>query len=73
MAHLLLSSICVMWVVVFSVSGLGLGLGMRPSVLTFDEGYTRVFGDSNLMLLRDGKTVHLSLDERTGTVLLLLY
>ncbi|KMZ69619.1 xyloglucan endotransglycosylase, family GH16 [Zostera marina] len=66
MAHLLLSSICVMWVVVFSVSGLGLGLGMRPSVLTFDEGYTRVFGDSNLMLLRDGKTVHLSLDERTG-------
>ncbi|XP_058108411.1 probable xyloglucan endotransglucosylase/hydrolase protein 28 [Magnolia sinica] len=35
-------------------------------ILSFDEGYTQLFGDSNLMLLKDGKTVHISLDERTG-------
>jgi xyloglucan:xyloglucosyl transferase len=34
--------------------------------LSFDDGYTQIFGDSNLMLLRDGKTVHISLDEKTG-------
>ncbi|KAJ3677447.1 hypothetical protein LUZ60_003171 [Juncus effusus] len=34
--------------------------------LSFDQGYTQIFGDSNLMLVRDGKTVHLSLDERSG-------
>lgn len=34
--------------------------------LSFQEGYTQLFGDGNLMLLRDGKRVHLSLDERTG-------
>lgn len=36
--------------------------------LSFDEGYTQLFGDSNLMLLRDGKTVHISLDERSGSL-----
>ncbi|KAF8407564.1 hypothetical protein HHK36_006698 [Tetracentron sinense] len=35
-------------------------------VLLFDEGYSQLFGDENLMILRDGKTVHISLDERTG-------
>lgn len=34
--------------------------------LSFDEGYAQLFGDTNLMLLRDGKTVHISLDERSG-------
>ncbi|KAK1301278.1 putative xyloglucan endotransglucosylase/hydrolase protein 27 [Acorus calamus] len=34
--------------------------------LTFDEGYTQLFGDTNLMVLKDGQSVHLSLDERTG-------
>ncbi|KAH7656602.1 Xyloglucan endotransglucosylase/hydrolase protein [Dioscorea alata] len=34
--------------------------------LSFEEGYTQLFGDTNLMLLRDGKTVHISLDRRTG-------
>lgn len=38
----------------------------NPPILSFDEGYTHLFGDSNLMLHRDGKTVHISLDERTG-------
>ncbi|KAG6497534.1 probable xyloglucan endotransglucosylase/hydrolase protein 28 [Zingiber officinale] len=36
------------------------------AALTFEEGYTQLFGDSNLMLHGDGRTVHLSLDERTG-------
>lgn len=36
------------------------------SSLSFDEGYTQLFGDSNLVLLREGKTVRISLDERTG-------
>ncbi|XP_072989973.1 probable xyloglucan endotransglucosylase/hydrolase protein 28 [Typha latifolia] len=34
--------------------------------LSFEEGYTQIFGDNNLMLLRDGKTVHISLDKNTG-------
>ncbi|KAG9457377.1 hypothetical protein H6P81_001885 [Aristolochia fimbriata] len=37
------------------------------AISSFDEGYTQLFGDENLMLLRDGKTVHLTLDERTGS------
>ncbi|RLN40226.1 putative xyloglucan endotransglucosylase/hydrolase protein 27 [Panicum miliaceum] len=34
--------------------------------LSFREGYTQLFGDSNLALHGDGKRVHISLDERTG-------
>ncbi|KAJ6812019.1 putative xyloglucan endotransglucosylase/hydrolase protein 28 [Iris pallida] len=36
------------------------------SSLAFEEGYTQIFGDSNLMLVRDGRAVHISLDERSG-------
>ncbi|BBG94617.1 xyloglucan endotransglucosylase/hydrolase 28 [Prunus dulcis] len=36
-------------------------------IISFDEGYNKLFGDDNLMILRDGKSVHLSLDERTGS------
>ncbi|KAE9610552.1 hypothetical protein Lal_00029817 [Lupinus albus] len=36
-------------------------------MIPFDEGYTPLFGDNNLAIHRDGKTVHLSLDERTGS------
>ena len=35
-------------------------------IIPFDEGYAPLFGDSNLVIHRDGKSVHLSLDERTG-------
>ncbi|XP_077236189.1 putative xyloglucan endotransglucosylase/hydrolase protein 28 [Tasmannia lanceolata] len=35
-------------------------------ILSFEEGYTQLFGDSNLILLRHGKTVQISLDQRTG-------
>ncbi|KAJ1298042.1 hypothetical protein BS78_01G423500 [Paspalum vaginatum] len=34
--------------------------------LSFGDGYTQLFGDSNLALHGDGKRVHISLDERTG-------
>jgi xyloglucan:xyloglucosyl transferase len=36
-------------------------------IISFDEGYTQLFGDDNLVMYRDGKRVHLSLDERTGS------
>ncbi|CAD5165125.1 unnamed protein product [Musa acuminata subsp. malaccensis] len=34
--------------------------------LSFEEGYAQLFGGGNLILLRDGKRVRISLDERTG-------
>ncbi|KAG6500176.1 hypothetical protein ZIOFF_040016 [Zingiber officinale] len=34
------------------------------TTISFEEGYTQLFGDSNLMLHGDGRTVHLSLDQR---------
>lgn len=36
-------------------------------VVSFDEGYAHLFGDDNLVVHRDGKSVHLTLDERTGS------
>lgn len=36
-------------------------------IINFDEGYTHLFGEDNLAVVRDGKSVHLSLDERTGS------
>lgn len=38
----------------------------RLPILSFDEGYSQLFGDDNLAIHRDGKAVHLSLNERTG-------
>ena len=35
-------------------------------IIPVDEGYAPWCGDSNLVIHRDGKSVHLSLDERTG-------
>lgn len=35
-------------------------------IVPFEEGYTQLFGDDNLVIHRDGKSVHLTLDERTG-------
>lgn len=35
-------------------------------IIAFEDGYTPLFGDHNLAIHRDGKSVHLSLDERTG-------
>lgn len=36
-------------------------------IFSFDEGYTQLFGDDNMVIFKDGKSVHLSLDERTGS------
>ncbi|XP_062216256.1 probable xyloglucan endotransglucosylase/hydrolase protein 28 [Phragmites australis] len=41
-------------------------LPRAATALSFGEGYTQLFGDSNLVLHGDGKRVHISLDERTG-------
>lgn len=49
-------------VFVFLVSGFSRNL----PILSFDEGYTQLFGDDNLMVLEEGKFVHISLNERTG-------
>ncbi|KAJ6429954.1 hypothetical protein OIU84_021376 [Salix udensis] len=48
------------------VSGSQIQRTLLP-IISFDEGYTQLFGDDNLVIHRDGKTVHLSLDERTGS------
>ncbi|KAK8707066.1 hypothetical protein V6N13_058133 [Hibiscus sabdariffa] len=36
-------------------------------ILSFDEEYNQLFGDDNLAIHRDGKAVHLTLNERTGS------
>jgi len=41
-------------------------------IISFDEGYTQLFGDDNLVMYRDGKRVHLSLDERTGSYIFII-
>ncbi|KAI3764016.1 hypothetical protein L2E82_14016 [Cichorium intybus] len=43
------------------------GFSRNLPILSFDEGYSHLFGDNNLIVLKDGKSVHLSLDERTGS------
>lgn len=42
------------------------GFSGNLPIVSFDEGYSHLFGDGNLMVLRDGKSAHISLDERTG-------
>ncbi|KAM0008050.1 putative xyloglucan:xyloglucosyl transferase [Helianthus debilis subsp. tardiflorus] len=36
-------------------------------ISSFDEGFSHLFGDNNMQVLKDGKSVHLSLDQRTGS------
>ncbi|XP_031491526.1 probable xyloglucan endotransglucosylase/hydrolase protein 28 [Nymphaea colorata] len=35
--------------------------------VSFDEGYTHLFGEDNLIVQRDGRTVHISLDKYSGS------
>lgn len=58
---------------VCSVLGLASGSSKDLPIISFDEGYSPLFGDSNLAILKDGKTVHMSLDERTGVFLFLFF
>ncbi|KAM7484735.1 hypothetical protein LguiA_000744 [Lonicera macranthoides] len=50
-----------------SVFGLASGFTKNLPTLSFEEGYSTLFGDDNLMVLKDGKSVHASLNERTGS------
>ncbi|KAL6566304.1 putative xyloglucan endotransglucosylase/hydrolase protein 27 [Orobanche gracilis] len=43
------------------------GFSRNLPILSFDEGYSQLFGDGNLMVLKDGKSVQISLDDRTGS------
>ncbi|XP_061370254.1 probable xyloglucan endotransglucosylase/hydrolase protein 28 [Gastrolobium bilobum] len=43
------------------------GLSTNLPIIAFEDGYTPLFGDNNLVIHRDGNLVHLSLDERTGS------
>lgn len=61
----MVGSVCLC--VVFATFLLATAAPKKVPILSFDEGYTQLFGDTNLMLHRDGKAVHLSLDERTGS------
>ncbi|XP_077241023.1 putative xyloglucan endotransglucosylase/hydrolase protein 27 [Tasmannia lanceolata] len=54
------------FLMVFATFVLSSAIPQNMPVLSFEEGYTQLFGDSNLMLHRDGETVHISLDEKTG-------
>ncbi|XP_010527818.1 PREDICTED: probable xyloglucan endotransglucosylase/hydrolase protein 28 [Tarenaya hassleriana] len=49
-------------------AGLASGFALEKlHVISFDEGYTHLFGDQNLVVRKDGKSARLSLDERTGS------
>ncbi|KAJ9563688.1 hypothetical protein OSB04_008848 [Centaurea solstitialis] len=50
-----------------SVLVLSDGFSKNLPTLSFDEGYSHLFGDNNLMVFKDGKSVHLSLDQNTGS------
>ncbi|XP_057543966.1 probable xyloglucan endotransglucosylase/hydrolase protein 28 [Amaranthus tricolor] len=39
----------------------------KLSIISFDEGYSHLFGDENVIVLKDGKSVLFSLDERIGS------
>ncbi|KAK4762540.1 hypothetical protein SAY86_008308 [Trapa natans] len=56
---LLLSCSVILFVVVEASDGF--------PVVPFEEGYTQLFGDDNLVIHRDGNSVHLTLDERSGS------
>ena len=51
---------------VSSSASLSSAIAKENPSLAFEDGYTQLFGDGNLMLLHGGKTVHIALDEKTG-------
>ncbi|KAL9324863.1 hypothetical protein ACSQ67_005508 [Phaseolus vulgaris] len=63
MGWFLLCSSSLLFLAVIASSG---SLANLP-IIAFEDGYTHLFGDHNLVIHRDGKSVHLSLDERTGS------
>ncbi|KAK9074909.1 hypothetical protein SSX86_003228 [Deinandra increscens subsp. villosa] len=53
--------------IICSVFALASGSSKTLPISSFDEGFSHLFGDNNLQILKDGKSVHLSLDQRTGS------
>lgn len=52
--------------VFFLLAVVASGFYRNLPIVPFDEGYSHLFGHDNLVVHRDGESVHLSLDERTG-------
>lgn len=52
------------------ILGFVLGFHLICQFWRFDEGYLHMFGDNKLIILKDGKSAHISLDERTGWFIL---
>ncbi|KAI3813868.1 hypothetical protein L1987_18603 [Smallanthus sonchifolius] len=50
-----------------SIFALVSGSSTTLQISSFDEVFSHLFGDNNLQVLKDGKSVHLSLDRRTGS------
>lgn len=44
------------------------GLSFEPSTLTFNQGYSPLFGDGNLVRSSDDKSVRLLLDRFSGNM-----
>ncbi|WOH15647.1 hypothetical protein DCAR_0935190 [Daucus carota subsp. sativus] len=58
---------CVSLLVICSVFVLAAGSLRNLPTVSFEEGYAQIFGDDNLLIVKDGKSAHLSLDQRTGS------
>ncbi|KAK8507943.1 hypothetical protein V6N13_055411 [Hibiscus sabdariffa] len=56
-----------LFLVLALVSVVASGFEKGLPILSFDEGYNQLFGDDNLAIHGDGKAVHLTLNERTGS------
>ncbi|XP_050233692.1 probable xyloglucan endotransglucosylase/hydrolase protein 28 [Mercurialis annua] len=61
------SSLFLLFFILFCVTVSGYGKDLSLPVIPFDEGYSHLFGDDNLVIHKDGNTVHLLLNERTGS------
>ncbi|TYI35729.1 hypothetical protein ES332_A03G096100v1 [Gossypium tomentosum] len=61
--------LCLFLVFFSLVSIVASGSGKGLPILSFDERYIQLNEDDNLVIHRDGKVVHLSLNERTGICL----
>ncbi|MED6120892.1 putative xyloglucan endotransglucosylase/hydrolase protein 28 [Stylosanthes scabra] len=62
---LLLSSSAMVFVLVCCSSSSSMNNNFP--IISFEDGYTPLFGDNNLIIHKDGKLVHLTLDQRTGS------
>ncbi|KAK9274360.1 hypothetical protein L1049_019174 [Liquidambar formosana] len=61
-SYLLFLLVCIH---VFLASGSPQNLNLPTS--TFDEGFQHLYGDDHVFILENGKSVHISLDSRTGS------